>query len=258
MTILTILEKVYGSFSTHTFERIITSILSDLKVEHRVLGAGAQNWIRLEVTGQDEAVATKLIEKEIGLAPVRNERIGKFSILPGKVIHIERVPAELHVDVGVFDPKVHDVRIPLRHLQATLADGKNVSLEDLVELFSLKDHLPLEVKITEESSTGKDSWEAELSETQLDHFSYWIRSNLDRLIVLGANRMEIEQAVERAKHFRDVVRIESLGPLEHAVLCKLGTDAVGLMPKLGPYLRFASLTPFSPSKIIGLTGRGQL
>jgi hypothetical protein len=46
-----------------------------------------------------------------------------------------------------------------------------------------------------------------------------------------------------------------LGVLEQVVLCKLGTDAVGLIPKLGRYLKSAVLVPFSPKKILEAIGR---
>jgi len=77
----------------------------------------------------------------------------------------------------------------------------------------------------------------------------WIRSNLDRLVVLGASFSDVEHAVRKSKHSRDVIKVESLGLLEHAVVCKLGTHAVGLTPKLGPLLSTAKLASFSPRKI---------
>jgi hypothetical protein len=77
-------------------------------------------------------------------------------------------------------------------------------------------------------------------------------------MVYGANSKEVVNAVERAYHFRDVSQIETLGPLEHALSCKLGTDAVGLVPKLGPHLAAANLAPFSPRKIKQLIDRPSL
>ena len=50
------------------------------------------------------------------------------------------------------------------------------------------------------------------------------------------------------------IKIESLGVLEQVVLCKLGTDAVGLIPKLGRYLKSSVLVPFSPKKIVAVLG----
>jgi hypothetical protein len=109
--------------------------------------------------------------------------------------------------------------------------------------------MPLHIKLVADLNTEKSFWEAELSEKQLSQFSEWLRSNLDRLIVLGASISEVERALNRARHFRDVAKIETLGSFEHAILCKLGTDAAGLVPRLGPHLRSATLAPFSPRKI---------
>jgi len=41
---------------------------------------------------------------------------------------------------------------------------------------------------------------------------------------------------------------------EHAVLCKLGTDAAGLIPRMGKNLRKAVFSVFNPRKILALFG----
>lgn len=249
MTIITVLEKAYGSFSPQTFETMLLSMYEDLKVTVKFKGRITRDWVQIEVTGEDQSVALRLLDRDIGLAPISTEKVGKFSALRGKVINAGESISELRVDVGVFTPRACDAVIPLQHLRAQLADGKNLPLNRLIQLFCLTDFTPLHIKIVSDLDIEQGLWEAELSEDQLFHFSDWLGSNLDRLIVLGARRREVEDAVEKARHFRDVIEIETLGPLEHAILCKLGTDAVGLMPKLGPYLRLASLTPFSPRRI---------
>jgi hypothetical protein len=55
--------------------------------------------------------------------------------------------------------------------------------------------------------------------------------------------------VKSAGFERDVVDIEPLGIFESAVACKLGTDAVGLIPRIGRTLRNAAFATFSPRKI---------
>jgi hypothetical protein len=127
-----------------------------------------------------------------------------------------------------------------------------------MEVFCLCDFMPLRIKVLDALNIRTGLWEAELSEQQLSRFADWLDSNLDRLVVLGSTRGEIEQAVARKHHFRDVIRIEALGPFEHVVVCKLGTDAVGLMPKLGPYVGRASLMPFSPRRVKQLVGNPSL
>ena len=249
MTAITLLEKGYGSFSLPNLETMLSSVCEDLQVKIKVQGKTTRDWIRIEVTGEDESVALRLLDREIGLAPTSTESVGRFSAVRGKVIDSVRSTTELRIDVGVFAPKVCDAVIPCQRLQAQLADGENLSLQRLIKLFCLYDFTTLHIKIVADLNVEEGLWEAELSETQLYRFSDWLGSNLDRLIVLGARQREVEASVERSRHSRDVLRIETLGLFEHAILCKLGTDGVGLMPKLGPYLRHAYFAPFSPRKI---------
>lgn len=249
MTTVALLEKAYGSFSQRNLETMLESLYRDLKVRVKVQGKTTRDWIQIELTGEDESVGLKLLEKEIGLTPTSADDVRRFSALRGNVLEADKSTTQLRVDIGVFAPRVCDVVIPLQRLRAQLADGRSLSLQSVIKMFCLYDYAPLHIKIVSDLNIERSFWEAELSEAQLSRFSDWLRSNLDRLIVLGASRKEVEGAVERAGHFRDVVKIETLGLLEHAILCKLGTDAVGLVPKLGPYLRRAFLAPFSPRRI---------
>jgi len=255
VTVVTLLEKVYGSFSVGRFESAIDALREDLKVRISVRSTASEGWVQVDVTGEDEAVALNLLDREIGLAPASAEKVSKFCALRGRVISTADSRAELYVDVGVFEPAVYCAAVPLWRLQAQLSDGVKLPLQRLAELFGLVDFVPMHVRILDDLNHERGLWEAELSGVQVSRFSGWLDSNLDRLVVLGATRGEVEEAVERAGHFRDVVRIESFGLFEHFVLCKLGTEAVGLIPKLGPRLRDASLTPFSPKKIKQLIRR---
>ena len=255
MTLATLLEKAYGSFSTRSFETALRTLCGDLKIKVEVQGASARGWVQVNVSGEDEAVALRLLDREIGLAPVSAERVERFSVFRGKIVDSAKSRTELYVDVGLSDSGIHDAFVPLWRLQAQLGDGKKIPLQRLIELFCLFDFAPLSIKIVGDLRRERNVYEAELSEDQLSRFSGWLNSNLDRLIAFGATRNEVVRAVERAHHFRDVSQIEALGPMEHALLCKLGTDAVGLVPKLGPHLASADLAPFSPRRIKQLIDR---
>jgi hypothetical protein len=255
MPTVTLLEKVYGSLSPETFEPVYSSLCKGLKVKLRVVGETNRGWVQIEVSGEDEIAALHFLDREKGLAPVSQDNLRKFSVIRGRVVFSGKSKNELYVDIGVFSPETCDAVIPLQRLQAQLADGKKLPLQRLVELFCLYDNLPLEVKIVQDLDPQKKRIEAELSEAQLSQITSWIRSSLDRLIVLGAFFSDVERAVKLSRHFRDVVKIESLGMLEHFALCKLGTDAVGLIPKLGRFLPDAVFVPFSPRKIRQLIDR---
>jgi len=248
-TTVTLLQKAYGSFSPKMFQSMISSLCKGLKVEVKFQGESERSWVEVEVSGEDEAVTLQLLDHEMGLAPVSLDKVERFSTLRGRVVSSEKGETELFVDVGVSSPRVCDAAVSLERLRAQLADGKKLALPSLIKLYCLIDHMPLRVKIVDKGDVKDRLIEAELSESQLSQFSAWIRSSLDRLMVLGAWLRDVERAVEVSGHGRDVVRIESLGLLEHAVICKLGTDAVGLMPKLGPHVPTAALAPFSPRKI---------
>jgi hypothetical protein len=249
MPTVTVLEKLYGSGSPETFEKLYSSLVSGLKVQLSFAGTTNRGWIQIEVSGEDETAALSLLDREIGLAPVSLDKLKKFSVMQGKVVFSSESETELYVDLGVFSPKVSDAVLLGKRLCAQLADDKEVSLQELVELFCLYDNLPIEVKIAEDVEEANKNVEAVLSEAQFSLFSRWVGCRFDRLIILGFLFSDVERAVKLSRHSRDIIKIESLGVLEQVVLCKLGTDAVGLIPKLGRFLPDALLVPFSPKKI---------
>ncbi len=254
MPTVTLLEKTYGSFAPKTFEPFFSSLCKGLKVRLRVVSKTDRGWVQIEVSGDDEIAALRFIDEKCGLAPVSLDRLKKFSVIRGRVVFSEKNHKALSVDIGVFYPKACDAVVPLEKLQSQLVDGKKIPLRRIIESFCLHDNMPLEVKIANRVNAQNTSMEAEFSEEQLSQFSQWIGSRVDRLLIFGALFPDVEYAVKASKHSRDIIRIESLSLLEHAVLCKLGTDAVGLIPKLGRLLSDALLFPFSPRKILQLDG----
>lgn len=258
MPTITLLEKVYGTFSQQLFQAKLASLCKDLMVEAKVVGKTGRGWVQVELTGEDRKVAMEFLDRGIGVALVSIDRVKKFSTIKGRIIFAGEKEQELLVDIGVYSPRVYDATIPLERLQAQLADGKKLSLQRLIGLFCLYDYMPLHVKITRDVKSEHEQVEAELSETQLSKLTQWMNSSLDRLMVFGATLSQVERAIKIAGHTRDVIRVETLGLLEYAVVCKLGTDAVGLTPKLGPHLYTATLAPFSPRKIRKIINRSIL
>jgi len=258
MPIVTLLEKVYGPFSAETFEPYFLSLCKGLRVRLRVVSKTDSGWVQVEVSGEDETVALHYLDREVGLAPTSAEGLKKLSVVRGRVISLGQSEDQLRVDVGVFSPRVCDAVVPLKSLRAQLVDGKELSLQQISDLFCLCENLPLKVKLVGSVETEEKCVEAELSESQLSQVRRWIRSSLDRLLVFGAPFSDVKRAVYASKHARDVVRVESLGLLEHVVVCKLGTSAVGLMPRFGRFLSYAVLAPFCPKKIEEFVGGGFL
>jgi hypothetical protein len=250
---VTLLARVYHSSQLAQADRNLNSLLKGLKVETRVLGADSFGLVRISISGEDENVAVRYLADNIGLGPPRLEEIMKYSTFKGYVKDPSRSRNELWVDIGVSSPSHVKAAVPLGRLQAQLCDGRKIALGKIAELFGFCENLPLHIRVTG-VEPEKGYIEAELSEKQQDQFAGWTRSLLDRLLILGASYGEVDSAIRRAEFIRDVAKVEPLGMFEQAVLCKLGTDAAGLIPKMGKNLRRAVFSVFSPRKILAMFG----
>jgi hypothetical protein len=253
MPTVTLFAKAYGDVRLDNFDRNLKSTLEGLRVDAKTCGATKRGWVQVSVSGEDENVALRYLDDRIGLCPASLENINRFSTIKGRVTSLEESENELRVDMGVFSPDVCDAVIPLSRLRAQLVDGRRISLQEVVELFGFCDNLPLIVKI-DSIDRDKGLVEAEVAEVQRRLYVQWTELLLDRLLILGASLNRIRLAVKKGGFNRDVVSIEPLGGFEYAVVCKLGTDAVGLIPKVGKDLRNASLAVFSPRRIFAYFG----
>ena len=253
MPTVTLLTKIYNNFQLKLIDKFLKSTLKGLKVETEIRGVTPRGWVQITVSGEDEKVALRYLGNEIGLCPTHFEHVEKFSTMKGRITPLNKSRSELYIDIGVFSPNTVDAVIPLQHLQAQLVDGRKTSLKKLVELFGFCENLPLTVKIYSVDKKNR-SIEAMLSERQLTLYRSWIKSLLDRLIILGASFNEVMMALKQARCNRDVVNIEPLAFFEHTIVCKLGTDAVGLIPKIGKKLWNTKLDTFNPREILRSLG----
>ena len=255
MTILTLLVKASNPRQVTLVDDLLKAEFENLDVEVKVSVNTSNKWLQVSLSGEDEVIAINYIKKEIGTCPVTIKDIKKFSNLKGYISKIDFDNQMLNVDVGVFEPKIVRAVIPLSYLQAQFADGQNVSLKKIAEICGFQVNLPLSTKIIALPNENDDKMPAELSTEQLEKILSWQHSLLDRLIVLNAPISQIEAVLERTRLSRDVIGIERLGLFEHALICKFGTDAAGLIPRIGGYLRHSAFVVFNPRESLGLIGQ---
>lgn len=244
-----LLQKIRSKISRENFDDVLSGLCEGLRVELTGSSVVGNGWVKVGVSGEDEKVAVRFLEKKLGLAPITAGNVERFSVLRGRVVYSGQSKVGVFVDIGVFSPKPVYAFVPLQRLQGQLVDGRKFALERIVELFGLVDGFPLEIRVIKVSA---DKFEAELTEKQLELYSRWIDSRVDRLVVLGTFSKRVREAVKRARLKRDVLGIESLDVLEHVVVCSLGTDAKGFVPKLGRRLLEASFVLFSPRQVLEL------
>lgn len=248
MTTLTLLAKISSGRQLRQLEKTLTLAFEGLEVEAKILGVVAGRWAQLALTGEDEGVATSYVMKEIGVCPTSLEGLTEFSVLKGYVTNLAKSKVELSVDIGVFKPEIVHATVPLRCLQSQLVEERKVALKKIAELFGFCEDLPINIKVTR--LNGEEiQVEAELSENQRSVYDNWRESLLDRLLVLGPTLQEVQRTLDHAKLHRDVIDVETLGLFEHALTCKLGTDATGLIPKIGRNLRNAKFAVFNPKRL---------
>ena len=58
MTTLTLLTKIYNSHQVRELDRILMELVGDLSTEIKVKGTAAGKWVMLDVSGEDESVAS--------------------------------------------------------------------------------------------------------------------------------------------------------------------------------------------------------
>jgi hypothetical protein len=250
---VTLSAKIYSDSQRENVNKILKSMLKGLSADAEVVDTTPRGLIQVAISGEDEKVALQFLKEEIGVCPENLEAIKKFSTLKGNITALDKSRNEIYVDIGVHSPTILYAAISLQHLQAQLADGRKIALKKLMELFGFCENLPLIIK-TSNINKEKNCIEAMLSQKQISMYQNWTKSLLDKLIVVGLSEVEVKQALREAGLKRDVIALEPLGLFEHAIICKFGTDAAGLIPKIGRKLPNASLTIFSPRKIMEFFG----
>jgi len=247
MPTVTLSSKIYKDGQLKLVEDYLKAALRGLSVKIEKVQATSKNLIQITFSGEDERAALNYLENTIGICPTDINSIAKFKTVKGYIIDMDKSEDQLFLDVGLTAQSIV-AKIPLRHLQAQLVDGRKMAFKKIVELYGFCENMPITAKIT---LINGNCLEAMIAEIQLNQYGKWIKSLLDKLIVLGASQQEMTKALRDTRCQNDVVGIEQLGFFEYVVTCKLGTDAVGLIPKIGKMLPNAVLTVFSPRKILG-------
>jgi hypothetical protein len=247
---ITLLQKP-GELEVRAFITCLQSALTTLKgpltASARLEGFSQAGWPNLEVTGPDMEIFVELISRELGLAQTELSATNLNETYPAIVSTISK--GYLEVDVGVEKPKALKVRVKPSTLQAQLADGKPLPAREILDHYCLFPQSKTTVRITklDPHESIAEGW---LGDPQMDLFSDWVRTGLDRIQVYACSRQEVESALTRAHLERDIIALESMTLTVHSALCKLGTDAVGLIPKLGSFLERRELKPFLPKRIL--------
>jgi hypothetical protein len=227
-------------------ESTLASLKGDLAVEAKIQSLSKHGRAVVEVNGVDSEIFITLVSRKFGLVPSEISRIEKHANYQGSV---KIFNSDLIVDIGIEHPTPVHVTVKLSTLRAQLADGKgSVPAREIAESYCLFPETPVSVRVTR-AAREKNELEGWLSDSQISTFSNWINCGLERVQVYNCLPSQLDLAIRKARLERDIVSREQLSLTTHSILCKTGTDAVGVIPTLGSILRQSELKPFIPKRI---------
>lgn len=227
----------------------IKTFLDGLDISFIKIIKATKRFIEIALIGNDALIGKKFLERELGTfiswddIRERKEQRG----------YVKKVTSEeFIVDIGLIsNGERFYASLTFNNFVESVTHKKINNLLEAIKLFGIKEYFPVFIKIDENSEINEDKKiiQATLSPRTAKLLNKWIKHRFDRLIVYGSTRAQIEKALRKSNHMRDIVNIERLGFLEHAVVCKWMTNARGLIPEIGPLLPNAKLAVFYPRMI---------
>jgi len=204
-------------------------------------------WLQIRAKGEDADAFLNLLRQEQGEAPVSRAKLEKWDIVRGFVTGAGRIGYGVYVDVGIQDPAPKDALYPLHRMRAQLADGEAKSAREILDNNALVDYVPLTMTVTEFQG---ENISVEMEDEARDRIVSWRKYPFDRVIVIGADRTQAENAVRASGLQSDIVEVEILSLFVQSLVCKIGTDAPGVISKIGGRLRGMGLKSYrTPTKL---------
>ena len=206
---------------------------------------GTRNgWVEVGANGEDAEAFLNIVKEKLGTVPVQYSGLEKWDVAKGFLVGAGRVGFGVYVDVGILEPVAKDGLYPLHRMMAQLADGIAKSCREILEENGLADNFPVKVLVTA-IDDGRVS--LELSDETRLLLESWKKLPFDRVIAVGVGRDNLEVSVKKAHLQYDVIRCESLSLFCHCLVCKVGTEAPGVIAKIGGYLKGVNLKAFRRS-----------
>ncbi len=201
------------------------------------------------ISGPEETFIYNILKKEIGsIHKFDDIKVG--DILKGTMVDVGKVGFGIFVDCGIWDPHT-DVLLNLHILRAQLCKKKETSLRNIIKTYDFMTHFPVYIKILE-IDIDKSKLKGELDQQSLIIFNKVVEENLEGIFVSGATKSQVKKAIIRKGHLRDIITIKRFGFLENIILFKEGTDAPGIIYRIGNDLKWSKISAIRAEKIKSL------
>src|SRR5947199_1552709 len=246
--IATLAEKIPPQVlkqGSQVISRVLAEKANGLEMESDFGHQG--QWLQVRARGEDADALLNLLKQEYGVARVSRSNLEKWDGVRGFVAGAGRIGYGVYVDIGIQDPRPKDALYPLHRMRAQLVDGEPKSAREILDANALVDFVPLKMIVT---GLEDENISVELDDVARDRLVSWRKYPFDRVIVVGADRAFVENAVRTSGLQSDIVKVESLSLFVQSVLCKIGTEAPGVIAQIGNRLRGVGLKSYrTPTKL---------
>jgi len=228
------------------FKARILKLSSGLDVSVQ-LGVTSNGFVNAEIEGSDSEFFVELIKRRIGLAPSSLSMIEVDDNFKAFVNLINANRQSIEVEIGPASTNVKS-EIVKEALIAQLCDGKNIAVDRVAQAYCIQEGTPILVRIRcIDPERGQiTAW---ISDDQVARFDQWRRERTHRIIAVGGSHEKLNEAIRLSKVQRDIIQTEELSFTANSLVCKLGTDAPGIIAKMGHYVREFKLYAFLPERL---------
>ncbi len=238
-----LLEKAYNLPTQNiakSLKYIIREELKELNVDIKEVSFTKNNFAQVYLEGDDEVIAANyLIQYHGTIQSISDIEIGQKII--GRLKRPGEVGFGIFVEVGARTTREPiDALFPLYEMRDQLAQGQTVSTRQIIYAYGFVDNLPMLFEITEKKVLG-GKLRIRLAPETIDWLENPLIQAKECLIVCGATKTMIKDALKQTNHYLDIEIIERLGLLEYRLICKEGTRADGLIPEIGGLLKGVKL-----------------
>jgi hypothetical protein len=243
---LTVLERptplTAKNFQT-TLEREFEKLKGELNASITLKGFSRDGWAQIDIQGEDSEIVTELVANKFSIAHTELREIDLGNYQAEIIGSNER---GLKFDLGSGSRNL-DCMIPTSNLYAQLTDGRTIPVQQLIECYCLYPGMRISVRVPRKTNRATNSW---LSDDFVAVLADWVTTGLDRILVFECFKTDADSAILRTHLTRDIIAVDSRTLTLQSIVCKLGTDAIGLIPRLGRILRRRTMRPFQPRKVL--------
>ncbi|MHA1687034.1 MAG: DUF2110 family protein [Candidatus Heimdallarchaeaceae archaeon] len=238
MLVIKTLQKSYNvpkHSTAKAIQYILSEELKELELDKIEVSVNKLKYIDITVEGKDEIVAKNLIINHYGIRQSISN-INEGDLVIGRIVNLGKVKFGVFVDIGAhIGDRVIDALYPLFEMRNQLTEGNPKSLMEIIKGYGLIENLPLKFTIVSKSVL-KRHLRIKMPKDTIEWLISPLKRKRDALIICGATRRMIKQALIKTGHWNDIEDLERLGVLEYRIICKKGTHGDGLIPEIGGFL----------------------